>query len=164
MVRIKKNKLKNGDILHCERNSLISRLIKRVTRSKISHTALILEIDNELFVVDSQSDGTRIRFFDAWHNQYKYNLIATRPPQKYKPKELIGKIRPYLNKKYGYIDLIRHFILANSGIWIGSKREDKNLICSEFVMRVYGVQDAYKMTPKDVYIWSMENNHKVIEI
>jgi len=156
------NILRNGDVLHCTRNSFMSKAIRYFTVSKISHTALVLKIYGNVFIVDSQADGTRIRTFEDWNSKYGYDIIITRG-EKISEEDLIDSIKPYLNSMYGYWDIFKHIIRTRFGVWIGSKREGKNLICSEFVLRVFGNKDAYKSDPEDAYIWFLENDFNVVK-
>jgi hypothetical protein len=103
-----------------------------------------------------------MRTFEEWTEKFSYDYIITRPTIPHSEEILIRKVRPYLNTKYGYVDLIRHLIRAKFGIWLGSKREDKNIVCSEFVMRFYGMKNAYKATPMDAYVWCLENDFEII--
>ena len=51
---------------------------------------------------------------------------------------------------------------SGTGFWIGKKRSDKNLTCSEFAMRVFGNLDAYKASPRDAFEWCMNNDFELI--
>ena len=70
--------LKGGDILHCSGTRLISRLIKRFTKSDYSHTAYVAEIWGKVYIIDSQRDGTNPRPLDKWLKKYQYNIIVAR--------------------------------------------------------------------------------------
>lgn len=157
------NQVKHGDVLHCRRDTFLSKAISYITKSKkTSHTAIVLTVLSRTYVVDSQWDGTRWQTFEDWNDKYNYDVIITRPPEHYYTNiDLFSRVSDYLNVGYGYIDILRHLILNWFGIWIGSKREDKNLVCSEFVLRVFGYQEAYKSNPLDAYIWCLENGFKI---
>lgn len=154
--------LKNGDVLHCKRRGVVSSIIKRVTRSEISHTALVWVVRGVPFVVDSQFDGTRVRTFDSWIKKYNYSFQVSRRTEPLDQRDFVRKMAPFINSKYGFFDLIRHLIFNFFGVWIGVKREDKNLICSEFVMRVFDVPDSYRMNPNDVYQWTLKNKEFIL--
>jgi len=145
----------------------LSKAIRLITRGTFSHTALVMVLDGELMIVDSQYDGTRIRCIDEWNLTYGYEVVITRPSKEVQLKlheiSLIKKVKPYLNTKYGYVDLLRHILLNYTGIWIGSKREDKNLVCSEFVLNIYGAKNAYRSNPQDAYVWCLENDFVILE-
>ena len=158
----------NGDVLHCTSDRLLSRIIRFFTRSKkTSHTALVVVLEGETFIVDSQYDGTRLRCIDEWNKDYNYRVVITRPQGEKRSvlenSPLIRQVKPYLNTKYGYFDLIRHVVMYYTGIWLGGKRQDRHLTCSEFVMRLFGVKDAYKMSPMDCYVWCLENGFVILK-
>lgn len=161
MANLTIDNLKNGDILHCYRNKWISKAIRFITRSKFtSHTAICVVLEGHKFIVDSQADGTHFRFAEEWMKKYNYEFKISRPFSDYYfdivNNDFLSRIKPYLNSKYGYLDLVRHLILNYTGVWIGGRREEKHLTCSEFVMRVFGEENAYKMNPYDVYVWCLE--------
>ena len=59
-------KIQKGDILNCYKNSLLSRVIRNVTKSRYNHTALVLEIWGQLYIIDSQGKGTNLIKLEAW--------------------------------------------------------------------------------------------------
>lgn len=157
-------KLLSFDVLHCWRkNSIVGDIIKDVTETYISHTALYIEIYGIGFIIDSQWDGTRFRSFKDWQNKYNYSYHVSRRIGLIDQEDLTEKVQKYVNRMYGFVDLIRHLIMRYFNVWLGSKREDKNLVCSEFVMRIFGNKDAYKATPKDALKWCKENGFKIVD-
>ena len=170
---------KSWDVLHCRRDSVIGKAIDDVTNSSdnstgesITHTAIFLSIFSVSFVIDSQSDGTRLRSYSKWIERYGYEYTTTRAvSNSINNKELMEKVSIYINSRYGFFDLIRHLIKnwtkkiskSGTGLWIGRRRSDKNLTCSEFVMRVFGNLDAYKATPRDAFEWCISKGHKIVK-
>jgi hypothetical protein len=157
--------LKSGDILHCTRQSFLSKIIRRSTQSdKVSHTALFILIEGHPFIIDSQWDGTRMRSLEEWNRTYNYDVIITRS-NSWNPtsKELIKQIKPYLNKAYGYWDLVKHWVYGKTGWWMKGKREEQFLTCSEFVSRLRNKKDAYKTNPFKLYVWLLEKGDDIIE-
>ena len=122
----------------------------------------------ETFIVDSQYDGTRLRCIDEWNDDYNYRVTITRGQHEIQKHlheiSLIKRVKPYLNTKYGYVDLLRHVFMYYTGVWLGGKRQDRHLTCSEFVMRLFGVEDAYKMSPQDCYVWCLENGFVIFDV
>jgi len=162
MILEKTNVLKNGDILHCSRNSFMSKAIRFLTRSKkISHTALVMELEGGLFIADSQMDGTRLRPLKQWLRKFNYDVIITRTIPISSPL-LLSKVSYYLNVRYDFFGMVRHAIYNITGIWITGKRPDKYFICSEFVARIIGKDEADKTNPLQLYIYCLEKGHKVI--
>lgn len=70
--------LRTGDILHCSGNRILSKLIKKFTGSKFSHTALFIEIWGQPYVIDAQADGVNVRPFYEWNKKYDYDIVAHR--------------------------------------------------------------------------------------
>jgi hypothetical protein len=159
-----KEVLKNGDILHCGRKSLMSSIIRRVTKSsRISHTALVLILEGQLFIVDSQWDGTRIRTYENWEQKWNYRYIVTRGlPFRHNPSIILKEISEHINKPYGYWALVKHLIYSWTGKWISSKDENKHLICSEFVALIAKMPNSHKATPIKLYNYVMEEGYDVI--
>jgi hypothetical protein len=73
--------LKTGDILHCTGKRLLSRLIRKFTKSKFSHSALFIEIWGQPYIIDAQRDGVHVRPWNDWCNQYNYTILAHRSPK-----------------------------------------------------------------------------------
>lgn len=149
--------LETGDILHCQGNSLISRLIRRFTKSRISHTALVLRIEGTLFIADSQRDGTHLRPFNDWQRKYKYkfwvhrlrhsNRVNRRGIVKAKALDVIG------TKKYDFASLLWYhprYILT--GRWKGKKTDsaDERFYCSEFVAYCWDFPKWWRLSPEDL--------------
>ena len=170
-------KLLNFDIFHCRREAGLSGIIDPVTQStdnitgkEITHTAIHVELIGVKFVIDSQIDGTRLRSFKKWTKKYKYSYIVTRPKNGVDQYSMMQQVEIYLNSKYGFIDLLRHLFKwatrwctkSGTGIWLGSRRSEKNLTCSEFVMRIFGNPEAYRSSPVDAFKWCLDNGHKIV--
>jgi hypothetical protein len=176
MIALKNHK--SWDVLHCRRDSALGEIIDSVTDSdnnitgkRITHTALFINIFNVPFIIDSQADGTRLRSYKKWRERYGYDYLITRKIScDTKSEYLMSQVETYINAKYGVWDLFRHLIRrwtkkitkSGNGIWLGAKRSDKNLTCSEFVMRVFGNLDAYKASPRDAFEWCMSNEFELI--
>lgn len=152
-----------GDTFHCWRESLIGNMIKKITKSKFSHTALFIRIDGEPFIIDSQADGTQLRHFDKWMAKYEYNFIVMRfTASIYPAKTHRQAALRYVGVKYGYADLLRHLLYRKTGLWLGLDKEHKRMVCSEYRMKVhdefFDTEDLRieKMSPKDVFEWERE--------
>lgn len=160
------NHLQPGDILHCWRNTFLSKAIRFATRSRFSHTALFVVLDGEPFIIDAQNDGVQLRPFYAWINEYKYKFIVTRQPNDFQSYKFITKRRA-LSKigttGYDFESLIIRFpYKLITGKWKVKSNEDERMCCGEFVMWVYQVAESYKMSPEDAYIWTIENQFTII--
>lgn len=161
MKDLKIETLKNGDVLHCKRNTFLSKAIRFFTTStRTSHTAIVVKLHGQPWIVDSQAIGTFLRPYDAWINKYKYEYIITRGPR-ITEEDLLKEIEPFVGSPYGYLDIIKQALRFRFGIKFKNKN-DKNLTCSEFFLKMKKVKGAYKGTPEDAYLWCLENNYRII--
>ena len=155
--------LENGDILHCGRNSFMSKAIRFVTGSDfVSHTAPVLKDGPWIYIVDSQIDGTRLRHLEEWINKYNYKVIVTRGAfNGLGYHELLEKMEPYLNSWYAYGDILRHVWYKLTKRWKVNKNAAKYLTCSEFVGRLIGAPEAYKITPIELFNYCLSEGHTI---
>lgn len=145
--------LKSGDVLHCTSNGVLGRLIQKFTKSKINHTALILEVWDSLFIADSQVDGTNLRPFEEWVKKYNYIYEISRP------KQFPITLRERAMSKIGHTpyDLKSLFITQPiyqlTGRWVGrpEERADTKMYCSEYVSWVFSLEEWWKNSPQKVY-------------
>lgn len=153
-----KQHLQTGDVLHCQGNRLISRLIKRFTKSKISHTALVIRLHGSLFIADSQNDGTHLRPFDDWQRKYKYKFFVHRYRGiNAQSKGNLARIKA-LDKigttKYDFASLLwYHPRYLLTGKWKGKKKDEaaNKFYCSEFVAYCWSVPEWWTMHPQALY-------------
>ena len=153
--------LKQGDILHCSGNRLISKLIKKFTKSKFSHTALYIEIWDQPYVIDAQKDGVNVRPFNEWEKKYNYSYVVSRDSSLNKESSKILCKRALSKTGHTAYDieslLLRQPWKLITGKWKEVGNTEEKMYCSEFVAWVYGVGNYYKMSPEDVYDWCVEN-------
>jgi len=149
--------LKTGDILHCKRKSLLSKLIKFFTQSEYTHTAIVVVLEKEICVVEMQNKGCEIKTFDNWKRKYNYEYVVSyssvRPPSARKimsKSGVMGYDFELFIIKYP-IRLILGRILGREFKVKRSENEDEKMICSEFVAWCYGWGDTQSFTPKKVY-------------
>lgn len=152
-------KMKTGDILHCSRNTLVSRLIMWFTKGKYSHTAVAVECWGQIYIVDAQSDGVQPKPLEHWIKKYKYKVIVARPRTGPKdPKTFCIKAFSRVSvQKYDMVSLLLvHPIYAITGKWLAKGDPNRRAdICSEYVARLYNIEDPYKMTPKKMYDYTI---------
>ncbi|MCB1712312.1 MAG: hypothetical protein KDH96_07510 [Candidatus Riesia sp.] len=157
-------KFKTGDILHCYRNTLVSKLIKLFTKSKYSHTATIVMCWGQPYVIDVQNNGVQPKPLEYWLKKYKYKFIIARHPQLIKPEDQYARqaFAKVSVNKYDYISLLFiHPIYALTGIWLAKGDPDRRKdICSEYVARLYDLKSPEKYTPKDMYNYTVNKNFK----
>lgn len=159
------NRLKTGDILHCTGHGWRSKIIKRVTKSKFSHSAMFIEIWGQPYVIDAQKDGVNVRPFDVWMKEYDYDFIIHRTSGQLDSKELSKRAMTKVgNTAYDFTSLIfKHPIKLLFGFWRMKNNQFEKMTCSEYVAWVYGAGRAYRMSPEDLYQWCRQNGfHKII--
>jgi len=156
--------LQTGDILHCSGNRILSRLIKKFTRSKFSHTALFIEIWGQPYVIDAQADGVNVRPFYEWKKRYDYDIIAHRSSGELDRVELSKKALTKVgHTAYDVESLVLrqpHKLLTGS--WKEKGNATEKMYCSEYVAWVYGIDESYRMSPEDLYVWCISNKFKEV--
>jgi len=150
-----KEKIQNLDILMCHNSSWISKTIRLVTKSRVSHNALAIRIEKELFIIDAQRRGVNVTSFNQWHKKYKYNFYIYRPinfsPPLEKERIYQKAIESIGIKKYDFISLlIWQPIYLLTGVWnrTNQKRQKNRFYCSEFIAYCFEIPDGYKMSPE----------------
>jgi len=143
------------DILFTRRDKWLSRQIRRFTRSNWSHVAIVLNYNGVIFVVDSQKNGTNIKEFSVWMDQYKYEFIRVRRwdwstrPYKGQVIDRIHKVMGVTGYDFKSL-LIKQPIYLLTGKWLGKKNEaaTKRMYCSEFVAYAFNMNKFWKMHPQ----------------
>lgn len=145
--------LRSGDILSCRSRSWLAKAIQWFTKSRFNHTALVIEIWDTLFVIDSQKDGTNLRPLTEWLKKYKYTFEVHRP------KDFTTEHRERAVSKVGHTPydfsslLIYQPWYILTGKWKGRKKAKaaERLYCSEFVAWVFNIPEWWKMSPQALY-------------
>ena len=156
--------LKPGDILHCTGTRLISKLIKKFTKSEFSHTALYLEIWGQPYVIDAQKDGVNVRPFEEWVKKYNYSYTISRSESL--NDDQIKEICKRALSKTGHTAYdIESLILRQpwkllTGKWKEVGNTEEKMYCSEFVAWVYQIPNYFKMSPEDLYNWCTRHSFK----
>jgi hypothetical protein len=160
-MSIKQNfELETGDILHCSRKGIVATLIRKFTKSPISHTAVVVEVWGNTYIIDAQSNGVNLKPFEEWLRKYKYQFIVARPV---KPvDEYMFSMKAFLKigvTGYDFASLLwRHPLAIITGNWRKKyDPTDKSMVCSQYVAYTYGIVDSYRMTPKDMFEWTEKN-------
>lgn len=155
---------KTGDILHCSGERLLSRIIKRVTKSKFSHSAVFIEIWGQAYVIDSQAKGTNLIPFDEWEKKWNYTYEVHRNPsiinEEERRKFAIKALSRSGSTGYDFASLlIRQPIYLLTGNWREKEEKKyKRMYCSEFVAWAHGIESSYRMSPQDLYEYCNDNN------
>jgi len=151
--------LKTGDILHCSGKKLLSRLIKKATKSKFSHSAVFIEIWGQPYVLDAQKDGVNVRPLNDWLEKYNYNITVYRSSNLVNEKTFAQRALTKVgHTAYDFESLlIRQPIELLTGKWVEKGDTTKAMYCSEYIAWIYGVEKAYKFSPQDLYEWCKAN-------
>jgi uncharacterized protein YycO len=151
--------LKTGDILHCSGKKLLSRLIKKATKSKFSHSAVFIEIWGQPYILDAQIDGVNVRPLNDWLEKYNYNIIVHRSSNLVNEKTFAQRALTKVgHTAYDFESLlIRQPIELLTGKWVEKGDTTKAMYCSEYIAWIYGVEKAYKFSPQDLYEWCKAN-------
>jgi uncharacterized protein YycO len=157
---------KTGDILHCTGKRLLSKLIRKFTKSQFSHTALFIEIWGQPYIIDAQKDGVNVRPWNEWVKEYNYKIVAHRSQDTIDSHALSKRALTKVGHTAYDIEslLFRQPLKLLTGKWDIKKDEDNKMYCSEYVAWVYGVEKSYRMSPEDVYQWCLINNFKEVEV
>lgn len=152
--------LQSGDVLHCTSNGILGKLIRRFTKGNINHTALVIEIWGELFIIDSQKDGTNIRPLLQWNDKYNYSYVVTRPKlfSTYYKNRAVSKVGV---TPYDFISLfVYHPLYLITNKWYGKKDRlaENVLYCSEYIGYVFNVPNYWQLTPTRLYNYMKFNN------
>jgi uncharacterized protein YycO len=151
--------LKTGDILHCSGKKLLSRLIKKATKSKFSHSAVFIEIWGQPYILDAQIDGVNVRPLNDWLKKYNYNITVHRSSNLVNEKTFAQRALTKVgHTAYDFESLlIRQPIELLTGKWVEKGDTTKAMYCSEYIAWIYGVEKAYKFSPQDLYEWCKAN-------
>lgn len=154
------NELKTGDILHCRGNRLLSKLIMKFTKSRFSHTAIVIECWGQLYIVDAQKNGVNPRPIKEWLKEFGYYFEVSRPSVIENKEVSIKAFSKVGSTKYDFISLFWYqpkYILT--GKWKGKPSEtaDSRMYCSEYVAWIYEIPNWWKLSPQEVFIYCKTN-------
>lgn len=154
-------KLKTGDILHCHGKGWLSNVISWFTKSYITHSAVVVEVWGQVYVIDAQSNGVNPKPLEAWLKKYKYDIIVARP--KVGPKDpRTFSIKAFMKvglTGYDYKSLIikQPWSIINKR-WQINKDDHSKMICSEYVAWLYQIEKPYRITPAKLYDLTQKGN------
>jgi len=155
-----KELLKTGDILLCRSHSLLSKLIRKATKSHWSHTAHVVDIWGEMYVVEAQISGVDPKSWDNWVKKYNYEWVAIRNPR-------MGDEREFCKRSFSLVGvtgydlvtfLIRHPWRIITGSWRNQKNDNKKMICSQYTAWCHSLPDSARLVPDDVARYAKEKN------
>ena len=145
-----------GDVLHCTGNSFLSKAIQLFCRSRINHTAFVIEIAGIFYVIDSDAKGVNPKLLGKWFEKNNYKFYVSRPDSNiYNIQALTDRA---LSKagvtNYDFISLSIHQVKYQlTGKWTGKTDigAEKRMYCSEFVAWVFELKNWYSLSPQDVF-------------
>lgn len=151
--------LQNGDILHCRSKGVLGKAIRLVSRGEFNHSAIVIKIGRQVFVADSQNNGTNLKTIEVWKKEYNYSYVIHR--YIHANKDWGANFRNRALSKtgvtgYDFASLILwQPILLLTGKWFGKKGEkaDKRQYCSEYVAWCHEVPNPWEMSPKKLFEW-----------
>jgi hypothetical protein len=149
--------IKTGDLLHCQGNGIISKLIAFFTASKITHTAVAIRIWGQLYIIDAQRQGVLPRPFGTWMAEYDYKFEVQRNPfvaeEKYFSMRAMSKSGSKYDLQLLFLEqpseILKDKVGLQSDVNSKFKRNDK-YVCSEYATWCHEIEDAHKFTPKMV--------------
>lgn len=146
-----RNKIKDGDIIFINGDSVVSKIIKFFTKSKFSHVGIAFWLEDRLMMVEAQT-GTlrRIINFSSFYNYADITVVSS--PKSW--NEVSGKALSKVGKAhYSTIEAIgvgcREFMLINFNIDL-KVIDVRGEICSEFVAKTYDL-DEVMISPQKLY-------------
>lgn len=129
-------------------NSLISRIIRFILKSKISHAALLTDIQGIPIIVDAGWTGIEPKTYDKW---IKSNTII----KVFEPKVALDlkSAVEHFGTKYDYVGLFGYFFVV-MGRWMKIKFKNKlasprKMICSEFIFTLDPKRQLEEFQGKD---------------
>jgi hypothetical protein len=149
--------LKTGDILHCSGKNLNSKLVKKFTKSKFTHSAVFIEVWGEPYVLDAQKDGVNLRAWADWLLEYEYDIIIHRSSTVTNEKTFAQRALSRVGcSAYSFEEIImkKPFQLL-TGRW--RKKKYESLYCSEYIAWIYCIEKVYNFTPQDLHDWCKKN-------
>jgi hypothetical protein len=152
-IKAMEHLLKSGDVLHCSSKRWLPRLIQWFTKSRINHTALVVNVLGELFIIDSQKDGTNLRPIEQWEKKYNYKYIVHRPIA-FSPHQLQRAIHKIGSTSYDFASLfLWQPLYIITGKWHGKSKgkAENRMYCSEYVAWVFMFPGWWKLSPQAVF-------------
>lgn len=142
--------IRTGDILFEQNKHLLAKAIRYFTKSKWSHTEIII-IEAVPLTLGAHAVGSYISQLEYRSKGKKIAIGRLIQPL---PKNIREKILEHCNIKYDFISLIYyHVIRALFGKWMGETGAlaAKKLSCGELVAKILNLPEWWKYHPEDLY-------------
>ena len=147
--------LKHGDILVCRRDSILSNIIRKATKSEWSHTAIVIEIWRKLYIVDMQRKGVELNTVEDWNNKWNYDYVIYRNKNiglvhAGIAKRAIRKVgRKVKYDKFTFLFRVPWKLKTGRYKYRGEEIETKRMICSQLTGWIWNMTNWWEMTPDD---------------
>lgn len=151
-----------GDILHCNSNSFLSKTIQLFCRSRINHSAMVIEIHNTLYIIESDQNGVNVKLLETWLNKANYNFYISRPdPDVFSIDQITSRALSRVGyTPYDFAALFFHQIHYQfTGKWKGKKGNSAadKMYCSEFIAWVFNLPLFYLNSPQDLFNYTLSS-------
>lgn len=157
--------MKTGDILACRGKHLLAKLIMGFTNSYYSHVAIVVIIQEKVYVVEMQRTGCDLISFENWQKKYNYEFDVFEPIDPVSIREILSKasitkydLRSLLIRQP--IKIIKEKLFKKTLTLKKVRNEDSKMTCSEFIAYLYGMEPYYDMTPDDIVKECISRNYK----
>jgi len=156
--------LRTGDILICKSDRLISKIIQNVTNSEWNHTAQIIEINGKIYVIDAQKEGVIPRLLSFWNSEYGYKYEVYRKKTLIKEIYFIDNAMQYCGINYdkGGLGSGLFRTLFSFKTMPDKYRSNGKFWCSEYTMKLLGVQDPEEYSPQKVREYLISNDFLLV--
>lgn len=161
---IEKQNLRTGDILHCNGKRLLSKLIRKISGGKYSHTATVVVAYGQVLIVEAQNRGVNIMPYDAWQDKYNYQYDVSRQV-KYinRTKHARRSFKHAGVAKYDYGMLLwdyPRYVLT--GKWRGDNEiettAEKRFTCSTYVGWLFRIPKWWTLSPQQIFEHCVESD------
>ena len=141
--------------------------IKKATKCKYNHAAIVAECLDELWVYEAQAKGFYpTKKLDQWikDHEEKGNLLCFMEPKSFSLEKKTGfeRISKLIGKNYEFLNLTLFQLSRIIFSKFPGPKNNNQVICSEAVAKVYEEHfpENYQTTPKELF----ESNHLKIKL
>lgn len=133
-----------------EYNRKLAKIIQTYTKSEYTHCGIVVDAHEDVLVVaEAQAKGYVLAEYDYPSILKDSNLRFYRPKFDINVDDIIEFVTTHEGTPYGFINYIG--ILLNSIFGFVYDNGTRSMICSEAVVRCYGIEDKFDKIPEYVY-------------
>jgi hypothetical protein len=158
---------KVGDILFYETSSLVGAAIRKVTKFKYSHVALVIDNESNVIEADAFIKSRKINFWDTEFKRVKVMRLKE-PLTKEQEKAIKENSELLIGKRYDYKGVFLLFLKLLFGLKLDREKDDLSRVwCSEIVDYLYitaGIDLVPNISNHFVTIEDLFNSPKLIEV